>query len=86
MNKKVVVLWVITAICLVLTVVFWFLSKNTNVTYEKVKATVVNSSSKVVTNKYTKGESNFYTVTVKFNGKEYDLKMFIALLDIQKVH
>ena len=84
MNKKVILLWIITVICLILTVVFWFLSKNTNVKYEKVKATVINSSSKVVTNKNTKSKVTFYAVTVKYSGKEYDLKNVHSLSGYSK--
>lgn len=73
MNKKVIILWVITILCLIMTIVFWFLSRNTDVEYEEVKATVTDTSTKVVTNKKTKSKTNFYKVTVNYNGEEYEL-------------
>ena len=66
MNKKVIILWVITILCLIMTVVFWFLSRNTDVEYEEVKATVTDTSTKVVTNKKTKSKTNFYKVNVNY--------------------
>lgn len=73
MNKKVIILWVITIICLIMTIVFWFLSRNTDVQYEEVKAIVTDTSTTVVTNKNTKNKTNFYKVIVKYNDQEYEL-------------
>ncbi len=74
MNKKVIILWVVTILCLVMTIVFWFLSRNVEVDYEEVKAVVTDASSRVVTNTKTKSKTTFYDVTVTYNDKEYDLK------------
>lgn len=74
MNKKVIILWCITIFCLVMTVVFFVLSRNVEVDYEEVKVLVTNTSSRTVTSKRTRTKTTFYDVTVKYNDKEYDLK------------
>ncbi len=74
MNKKVVIMWIITAVCLVLAIVFWFLMNNTEISYEEVKATVTSTSSRTVVNKQTGSRTTFYEVKVEYEDKEYDLK------------
>lgn len=51
MNKKSTLLWRITGICLIMTVIFWFLMNKTEVKYEEVTAIVTSASSRVVVNK-----------------------------------
>lgn len=74
MKNKVTIMWIITGICLVLTVVFWFLSNKAEVKYEEVTAIVTSTSTKEVINKDTQHKTTFYEVKVMYNGKEYDLK------------
>lgn len=84
MNKKVIILWVITILCLILTIVFWFLSRNTDVEYEEVNVAVTDTSTKVVTNKKTKSKTNFYKVNVNYNGEEYELHNVHSLTGYSK--
>ena len=51
MKNKVIIMWIITVICLILTIVFWFLMNKTEVQYEEVTATVTSTSIKEVVNK-----------------------------------
>lgn len=74
MKNKVAIMWSITAICLILTIVFWFLTNKAEVKYEEVTATVTSTSTKEVVNKKTKNRTPFYEVKVEYNGKEYDLQ------------
>ena len=75
MNKKAIILWIITVLCLVMTVVFWFLMNNYNPEYEEVKAIVTSATSKTLKNKKTgSNTATFYEVKARYNGKEYELK------------
>ncbi len=74
MKSKVALMWILTVICLILTIVFWFLMNKTEVNYEEVTATVINTSTKEVVNKKTKNRTTFYEVKVEYNGKEYELQ------------
>ena len=74
MKNKVVIMWVITAVCLILTIVFWFLMNKAEVKYEEVTAIVTDTSTKEIVNKNTKNRTTFYEVKVEYNGKEYDLQ------------
>lgn len=74
MKNKTIIMWVVTAICLVLTIVFWFLMNNQEVSYEEVTAIVTDTSSKSVVNKKTGSRTTFYEVKVKYEGEEYELQ------------
>lgn len=74
MKNKTAILWIITGVCLVLTVVFWFLMNNQEVKYEEVTAIVTNATSREVVNKKSGSRTTFYDVTVKYDGKDYDLQ------------
>ena len=74
MKSKVAIMWILTVICLILTIVFWFLMNKTEVNYEEVTATVITTSTKEVVNKKTKNRTTFYEVKVEYNGKEYELQ------------
>ncbi|MCI8290846.1 MAG: penicillin-binding protein [Clostridia bacterium] len=74
MKNKVALMWIITAVCLVLTIVFWFLMNKNEVKYEEVTATVLSTSTKEIVNKNTKNRTTFYEVKVKYNGEEYELQ------------
>ncbi len=74
MKNKAAIMWGITVICLVLTIVFWFLMNNAEISYEEVSAIVTATSSKDVVNKKTGSRTTFYEVKVRYDGKEYELK------------
>lgn len=74
MKNKVAIMWVITVICLILTIVFWFLMNKADVSYEEVTVIVTSTSSKDVVNKKTGSRTTFYEVKVKYEGKEYELQ------------
>lgn len=74
MKNKTAIMWIITVICLVLTVVFWFLMNNTEVNYEEVTAIVTDTSSRAVVDKKTGSRTTFYEVKVRYEGKEYELQ------------
>lgn len=69
MKNKVALMWIITVICLILTIVFLFLINKTEVKYEEVTATVISTSTKEVLNKKTQNRTKFYEVKVKYDGK-----------------
>lgn len=74
MKNKTVIMWIITVVCLVLTVVFCFLMNNVEIHYEEVTAIVTDTSSKNVVNKKTGSRTTFYEVKVKYKGEEYKLQ------------
>lgn len=74
MKKKVTLMWVATAVCLVLTVVFWFLMNKTEVKYEEVTAIVTSTSTREVVNKNTQNRTIFYEVKVEYEGEVYELR------------
>jgi len=74
MKNKVAIMWIITVICLILTIAFWFLMNRAEVKYEEVIAIVTNTSVKEVINKNTQNRTTFYEVKVEYNGKEYELQ------------
>lgn len=74
MKKKVVLLWIITGFCLILTVIFWFLMNNVDIKYEEVIALVTETSSKDVINKKHKNRTTLYDVKVLYDGEEYELQ------------
>ena len=74
MKNKVAIMWIITVVCLILTIVFWFLMNNTEVNYEEVTAIVTDTSTKEVVNKKTGSRTKFYEVKVRYEGKEYELQ------------
>lgn len=73
MKNRVVLMWTITGICFLLTVIFWFFMNKTEVKYEEVTAVVTNTSSRAVVNKKTHNRTTFYEVKVEYKGKEYEL-------------
>lgn len=74
MKNKVAIMWIITVVVLILTIIFWFLMNEAEVNYEEVTAIVTNTSSKTVVNKKTGSRTIFYEVKVRYEGKEYDLQ------------
>ena len=84
MKNKVVIMWVITGICLIMTIVFWFLMNKVEVKYEEVTAMVTDTSTKEVVNKKTQNRTKFYEVKVEYKGQEYDLKNVHSLTGYYK--
>lgn len=74
MKNKSVIMWIITVICFILTIVFWFLMNNAEIQYEEVTAYVLDTSSDTIVNKKTGSRTTFYKVRVKYEGEEYDLQ------------
>lgn len=74
MKNKTAIMWIITVVCLVLTIVFWFLMNNAEISYEEVTAIVTDTSSKDVVNKKTGSRTTFYEVKVSYEGEEYELQ------------
>ena len=73
MKNKTAIMWIITTVCLAMTIVFWFLMNNAEIHYEEVTAIVTNTASKNVVNKKTGSRTTFYEVKVKYEGEEYEL-------------
>ncbi len=74
MKNKVAIMWGITAFCLIMTVVFWFLMNKVELNYEEVTAIVTNTSSKDIVNKDTGNRTTFYEIIVEYEGEEYELQ------------
>ena len=74
MKNKVMILWIVFAICLVLTVLLWFLMNGAKPEYEEVKAIVTSAKTEEIVNKKTGSRTKFYKVEVKYDGKTYDLE------------
>lgn len=74
MKNKSIILWGLTLVCLVLTIVFWNLANNVEVDYEEVTVVVTDTSSKSVVNKKTGSRTTFYEVKVKYEDKEQTLE------------
>lgn len=73
MKIKTSVLWLLTALCLVITVFMWFAMNRSDPEYEEVQATVVSTGSRSLVNKKTGNRTTFYEVMVKYEGKEQKL-------------
>ncbi len=84
MKNKVTIMWIITAICLILTIVFWFLTNKAEVNYEEVTAIVTDTSSSEVINRKIGSRTVSYKVKVMYEGKEYDLQNVHSLVGYSK--
>lgn len=72
MNKKAIVLVVLTVVCLAATVGLWFLMNNTEVEFTEVEAKVLSAETRSIK---TKGKTTqVHEVTVEYEGESYDLK------------
>ncbi|MDE6915975.1 MAG: penicillin-binding protein, partial [Lachnospiraceae bacterium] len=74
MKKKAILMWILFVVCIVGTVALRYLSDRQDVQYEEVSATVISAQEKVMTNRKTHSTYTSYEITVKYDGKEYDLK------------
>ena len=73
LKNKVIIMWIITVACLILTIVFWFLMNKVEVNYEEVTVVVTDTSSRDIVNKNTGSRTTFYEVKVEYGEKEYEL-------------
>lgn len=73
MKRKITCMWLLTALCLVITVILWFAMDRSNPEYEEVKARVVSTGSRSLVNKKTGSRTTLYVVTVEYEGKEQEL-------------
>lgn len=74
MKNKVMILWIVFAVCLSLTVVFWFLMNGAKPEYEEVKVIVTSAKTEEIVNKKTGSRTTFYKVEVRYDGNIYDLE------------
>lgn len=74
MKRNSILLWIAFVLCLVLTIVFWFLMNNSNPEYKEVKATVLSSEKVEYVNRKTGSRTYKYDVKVQYIGKTYDLE------------
>lgn len=74
MKNKVMILWIVFAVCLVLTVVLWFLMNGAKPEYEEVKVIVTSAKTEEIVNKKNGSRRTFYKVEVRYDGKTYDLE------------
>jgi len=73
-KKKIIIVWVAFALCVIVAVILWFVVNNSEVEYEEVKATVVSSETKQIVNRKRHSTTNLYEVKVRYDGKTYDLE------------
>ncbi len=74
LKRRIIILWIVFAVCLVATVILWFVSNNTEAEYEEVNVTVVSAETKQVVNRKTGSRTNFYEVKVRFDGETKNLE------------
>lgn len=74
MKKRIIILWIIFAICLVTTVALWFAMNKAELSYEEVQVKVISAQTEEVVNRKTGSRTKFYKVKVEYNGEEYDLE------------
>lgn len=74
MKRNIIILWIVFAVCVITTVVLWFVVNNDNVEYEEVKVTVVSATTEQIRNRKTGSTTTFYKVKVRYNGETYDLE------------
>ncbi|MDO5603344.1 MAG: penicillin-binding protein [Oscillospiraceae bacterium] len=72
MKKKSTILWLATALCLIVTVGLWFAVNGSEVDYTEVSATVISSDTSY--RKVMGKRQAVYEVTVEYNGVTYDLE------------
>lgn len=73
MNKKAILLVILTVVCLGATVGLWFLVNNAKLEFTEVEVKVLSSETRNI--KTTKGKTTqVHEVTVEYEGKSYDLK------------
>ncbi|MBD5393214.1 MAG: penicillin-binding protein [Lachnospiraceae bacterium] len=74
MKKKAILSWCAFVVCLIATVVMWFVVDAQKIEYEEVKVSVVSAKTTRLRNKSTGTHYNFYEVMVEYNGETYKLE------------
>lgn len=74
MKKKANLLWCAFVVCLIATVVMWFVVDAQEIEYEEVEVRVLDAVTKQVRNRSTGTHTDFYEVTVEYNGETYELE------------
>ena len=74
MKKKAILSWCAFAVCLIATVVMWFVVNAQEIEYEEVSVSVLSAQTTQLTKKSTGAHYDFYEITVEYNGKTYELE------------
>lgn len=74
MKKKSTILWLAFAVCLVITVIMWFVVNKSEVKYEEVEVTVLSSETKQYKDRKKGTTYTKYEIKVEYDGKTYDLE------------
>ena len=74
MKKKSTLLWCAFVVCLIATVVMWFVVNTQKIEYEEVEVRVLSAETTQLRNKSTGAHYDFYEVTVEYNGETYKLE------------
>lgn len=74
MKKKANLCWCAFVVFLIATVVMWFVVDRQEIEYEEVEVRVLEAVTKQVRNRSTGTHTDFYEVTVAYNGEEYKLE------------
>ncbi|MDE7207753.1 MAG: penicillin-binding protein [Lachnospiraceae bacterium] len=74
MKKKSIISWCIFVVCLVATVVLWFMVDAQEIEYEEVEARVVSAVTKQLKNRTNGTTYDFYEVMVDYNGETVELE------------
>lgn len=74
MKKKAMFLWCTFVVCLIATVIMWFVVDAQKIKYEEVEVRVLSAVTKEYRNYSTGAYYDFYEVTVEYNGKTYELE------------
>lgn len=74
MKKKASLSWCAFVVCLIATVVMWFVVDAQEIEYEEVEVRVLDAVTKQVRNRSTGTRTDFHEVTVEYNGESYALE------------
>lgn len=74
MKKKANLLWCVFALCLIATIVMWFVVDAQKIEYEEVEVRVLSAVTKHHRNNFTGAYNYFHEVTVEYNGEMYELE------------
>lgn len=74
MKKKAVLAWCAFLVCLIATVIMWFVVDSQEIEYEEVKVRVVSAETKQLKNRSPGTYYDFYEVKVSYKGETYELE------------
>lgn len=74
MKKKAAIAWCAFAVCLIATVIMWFVVDAQEIEYEEVEVRVLSAETKQLRNRSTGTYYDFHEVTVEYSGKRYELE------------